>query len=374
MDDKINILLIDDNKEKLIAIRSILDMPDLNLIECNSGAEGLKQLLRHEFALILLDVNMPGMDGFETARWIRENPPTELTPIIFFTGYSSDEMDVATGYGQGAVDFIFTPIRPIVLRTKVQAFVDLYKKTKKIEQQKNEVEQLRDHLEEMVAKRTHALETSLKEKEILLSEIHHRVKNNLAVVSALLELEMDHLKDDKVKEILVNSVSRVKSMAIIHEKLYDAGNFSHLEFNRYIKDLVDKISMAYINTYKKITFQIEAPEEVHLNLNQAIPCALLLNELLINAYKHAFKDRKKGKIQIRISEKDNRVELRVKDDGVGLPDDFHSGKVTSLGIDLVNTWVRQLEATMDVKNANGSTFTINFPKSDQSGASNGNFE
>lgn len=385
-DEKVNILLIDDDEKKLLAVRSILDDPALNLIECNSGPEGLRQLLKKEFALILLDVKMPGMDGFETARLIRTRPSTEYTPIIFITGYDSNDMDVSAGYTHGAVDFICTPIKPVILRTKVQAFVELYRKTRQIEQQKKELEQLRDHLEELVAKRTSALESeitvrkkaekkltdSLKEKDVLLAEIHHRVKNNMAVVSALLELEMNKLKEKKLKALLADSLSRIKSMAIIHEKLYQAGDFSHLEFNHYIKDLVNKISSSYVSKYKKITTEIEA-DDVLLNLNQAIPCALLLDELLINTFKHAFKGRKKGEIFIKLSEKDNCVELKVEDDGVGLPEDFALNGSTSLGIKLVTTWVKQLQATFDINKGNGTSFVINFSKSALTGSTLAHF-
>lgn len=374
--EKVNVLLIDDDKKKLLSINSILDSPDLNLIQCLSGQEGLKELLKQKVALILLDVNMPEMDGFETAKWIRTRPSLRHTPIIFITGYSWDDTEVAEGYNHGAVDFIFSPIKPMVLKTKVMAFVELYKKNKKIEQQNAELEQLRDQLEEKVQKRTSALKseitvrekaekklkTSLKEKEILLAEIHHRVKNNMAVVSALLELEMSNLQEEKLRELLVDSLSRIKSMAFIHEKLYQAGDFSHLEFNHYIEDLVNMIGSSYDSSYKNITTEIDA-DDVRLNLNQAIPCALLLNELLTNAYKHAFKKRKKGNIFIRLVEKNDTIKLTVKDDGVGLPEDFDMKKSRSLGIRLVSTLVKQLEAEFDVQSKNGTIFIIRFSKS-----------
>lgn len=378
-DKKVNILLIDDDEKKRLTIRSILDDDSLNLIECNSGAEGLKQLLKTEFALILLDVKMPGMDGFETARWIRARPKTEYTPIIFISGYSSEDLDVTEGYSYGAVDFIFTPIKSVILKTKVQAFVDLYKKNRQVEQQNEELQLLRDHLEDLVEKRTAALEAeidtrkktekklkeSLKEKEVLLAEIHHRVKNNMAVVSALLELEMNNLEEQELKFLLGDSLSRIRSMALLHEKLYQAGDFSYLEFNLYIEELVDKISSAYVSNFQNITTEIDA-DNVLLNLNQAIPCALALNELLINAYKHAFDNQEEGKIVIKLSEKDNFVELKVKDNGVGLPEDFKLNSKRTLGMQLVGKWVKQLQATLDVSEDNGATFVINFSKATHS--------
>ncbi|MEX2640679.1 MAG: histidine kinase dimerization/phosphoacceptor domain -containing protein [Balneolales bacterium] len=381
--EKINILLIDDDAQKLRTIENILDDQSLNLIACRSGDEGLRQLLKKEVAVILLDVNMPDMNGFETARMIRNRPRTEYTPIIFMTAYQYTDIDVAEGYGHGAVDFIFSPIKPKILRAKIRAFVDLYKKTRQIEQQKKELESLRDHLEEKVEERTSALNAeivvrreaentikeSLKEKEVLLAEVHHRVKNNLAVVSALLGLEMNNLKEKKIRQILLNSMSRIESMAIIHEKLYQAESFTHLPFRDYIEDLVGNITLSYQNDYQEVAVKIDI-DGVLININQAIPCALMINELLSNAYKHAFKDKARGNIWITVSENSSNIIITVKDDGVGLPECFDLGQAKTMGMNLVNTWAKQLQAELTVSLGDGTCFVVDFPKSDRFGSNN----
>lgn len=385
--DKFDVLLIDDDEQKHLIINSILDDSSLNLITCKSGEEGLRLLLKHEFAVILLDVNMPGMNGFETAKLIRNRPKTEYTPIIFITAFHYTDMDVMAGYSSGAVDFIFSPIKAGILKAKVLAFVDLYKKTHQIERQKTELEQLRDHLEETVAKRTSALEAeievrkmaemkikdSLLEKEVLLAEIHHRVKNNLAIVSALLRLEMNNLKENKLKAILDSSMSRIESISMIHEKLYQAESFSHLKFKDYIEDLVNNICRSHNSAFKKVTMCTDI-EDILINLNQAIPCALIFNELLNNAYKHAFINRSKGRIYISIKEENNHATLTVKDNGVGLPPNFELDKSDTLGTQLVSILSKQLQADLRVYNDNGACFIIEFKKSDQPGSGNSHFK
>ncbi|HET7747667.1 MAG TPA: response regulator, partial [Vicinamibacteria bacterium] len=139
-DDRVNILLVDDRPDKLLALESILAALGENLVRANSGREALRALLKDDFAVILLDVNMPGMDGFETAAMIRARERSQRTPIIFFTAMSEAESQVFRSYSLGAVDFIRTPVVPEILKAKVSVFVDLYKKT---EQVKRQAEQMR---------------------------------------------------------------------------------------------------------------------------------------------------------------------------------------------------------------------------------------
>src|SRR3982751_3243522 len=135
--DKVNILIVDDLPEKLLSLGAILESLGQAIVTAQSGREALRRLLTQEFAVILLDVNMPDMDGFETARLIRQRKRTEHTPIIFITGFS-DEMLAAQGYALGAVDYILSPVVPDVLRTKVGVFVDLFNKTEQLKRQAEE--------------------------------------------------------------------------------------------------------------------------------------------------------------------------------------------------------------------------------------------
>ena len=136
-DEKVNILVVDDLEEKLLVYETILEGLDQNVVEARSGREALRHLLDKEFAVILLDVHMPDMDGLETAAMIRSRRQTAHTPIIFITAFS-DEMHTAQGYSLGAVDYILTPVVPEILRTKVGVFVDLYKKTQQVKRQAEE--------------------------------------------------------------------------------------------------------------------------------------------------------------------------------------------------------------------------------------------
>jgi PAS domain S-box-containing protein len=200
---------------------------------------------------------------------------------------------------------------------------------------------------------------SLKEKEVLLQEVHHRVKNNLQVISSILNLQSSYVNDPKTLEILRESQQRIKSMSFIHETIYRTADFSRLEFMDYIKTIASNLIQSYRTASTRVDF-IPDMESVGLNLDQAIPCGLIINELVSNALKYAFKGRKKGTLSIILREENNEVILAVKDDGVGLPKDFAFEKNNSLGIQLVYALVEQIDATMTVNQSNGTEFFMRF--------------
>src|SRR3954463_7423613 len=141
-EEKVSILIVDDRPDKLLGYETILDELNENLVRATSGKEALRCLLRQDFAVILLDVNMPGMDGFETAAMIRQRPRSETTPIIFISAVNDTETHVSRGYSIGAVDYILTPVVPEILRAKIAVFVDLFKKTEQVKRQAEEREKL----------------------------------------------------------------------------------------------------------------------------------------------------------------------------------------------------------------------------------------
>ncbi len=205
------------------------------------------------------------------------------------------------------------------------------------------------------------LESMVKEKEILIKEIHHRVKNNLAVVSGLLSLQSTTLKSEAAKRAFSESQARIKSIATIHEKLYQNELFTNVEIKNYLEQLVKDISNAYRDPNKNITTNVVG-DEVHLNVNQAVPFGIMSNELLINAHKYAFENRIYGEIEVRIEKnEEGQVTVSVADNGVGLPDNFDSNEDgTSLGMILIRSLSTQLDAQLKVFRENGTRFSISF--------------
>ncbi len=198
---------------------------------------------------------------------------------------------------------------------------------------------------------------SLKEKEILLAEIHHRVKNNMAVISGLIQLQAEDVEDAQLRDILHESQMRIHSMAMIHEKLYQSAELSRIDYGEYVADLARTISKTLQDEKKDIKINIHA-DEVALNINQAIPCALILNEIITNAYKHGFRYRKSGNINISVQKKNDRITIAVENDGAPLPSDFSLQSASTLGMTLIQTLSQQLDARLSYKNE--KTVNISF--------------
>lgn len=198
---------------------------------------------------------------------------------------------------------------------------------------------------------------SLKEKEVMLAEIHHRVKNNLAVITGLLQMQIWEAKSEDAASVLKQSQLRVRSIALVHEKLYQSETLSHIEFDTYIQELIEAISDMYLRTASNIKIDTELTPLV-LNINQAIPCSLLINELVINAFKYAFNGSKQGTIKVSLQKKDRRVTLQVRDNGKGFKkDDLDSG---SLGLTLVKTLTKQLNGDLHIKDNDGAHVIVEF--------------
>ena len=202
---------------------------------------------------------------------------------------------------------------------------------------------------------------SLKEKEVLLQEVHHRVKNNLQVISSILNLQSSYVTDPSTLDILQESQNRIKSMSFIHETLYRTTDFSSINFSEYIKSLSHNLIQSYTLQNCKVDFVADI-DTIEMSIDQSIPCGLIVNELVSNALKYAFKDRKKGKLMIELKENGKQVSLRVSDDGVGLPENFKFEKNDSLGVQLVYSLTEQLDGTIEVNSEKGTSFLITFEK------------
>jgi len=226
------------------------------------------------------------------------------------------------------------------------------------------------HLFNDLNKAEKAIRASLLEKETMLKEIHHRVKNNLQVISSLLGLQSSYLQDETARAAFNESISRVRTMAMIHTHLYQSADLARVDFGLFIRGLVDYIKQSYGRDHSSLEIGMDIIPTT-LDIETAIPCGLILNELLANAMKHAFPEGRKGRIIIGMQlDGDNRV-LTVCDNGNGFSEEIDSANVKSLGMKLVNILVEQIKGRIDRKIDNGVRWTITFPQKDERGWRNG---
>ncbi len=222
----------------------------------------------------------------------------------------------------------------------------------------DDFKRLSDDLEVRVNERTMALQQSIHEKTMLLKEVHHRVKNNLQVVCSLLSMQIRSNQDEKCASHLIAAHSRALAMSLVHEQVYQSQSVADLDFGRYIEQLAEQVFCAYCVDPKRIQLELNI-ESISLTIEDAVPCGLILNELLSNSLKHAFVDGRQGVIRVSFRRTEGEeVECSVKDNGPGLPLDFDLRQSQSLGMQIVSSLIRQLRADLVTSSDGGATVSF----------------
>jgi two-component sensor histidine kinase len=339
-----DILLVDDSPENLKLLANILRENNFQVRGSNSGGYALKSIEKKVPDLILLDIKMPEMDGYEVCRRLKNNSAFADIPVIFLSGLK-DSTSKIKGFEVGGVDYITKPFQPQEILARVRTHLAMSR--------------MKNHLEEMVEERTAELRevteqvrAALREKEILLKEIHHRVKNNMAMMSSFLQFQIDQVQEPEALQRFIDTKNRIYTMALVHEKLYHTEDLKNINFKEFIEDLAQSLIFSYTTSPYTISLKTDIID-VSLNLDRAIPCGLIINELVSNALKHAFPENRKGIITIGFSmHSKNKYVLTVHDDGVGLPDQIDFQESDSIGLKLVPLLANQLDGEFSVQGRN----------------------
>ncbi len=212
-----------------------------------------------------------------------------------------------------------------------------------------------------ILKLQEALKSSLKEKDLLIKEIHHRVKNNFNIVISLLNLQKNKTTNENIKDSLTVSQNRIYSMALIHEMLYQTNQYTSVNFSIYIEKLINYLKGIYPEIFDKVKFDISIENIPELSMDIAIPCGMIVNEILTNSLKYAFPEKSKGNIKIDIKEKDKILMIEIGDNGIGVKDRKSFFEGNSLGITIIKSLIYQLKASIEIKNEKGLFYLINIP-------------
>ncbi|HYE31317.1 MAG TPA: ATP-binding protein [Methylomirabilota bacterium] len=377
--DQVNILLVDDSPEKLLAQESILADLGQNLVKVSSGAEALRRLLKEDFAVILLDVNMPHMDGYEVAELIRQRPAYERVPIIFVTSYSNTETDVSRGYALGAVDYITTPIVAQVLRSKVSVFVELAKHRRSLARQ---AESLATMNQELI-RRAEALAQANSELQAFSYSIAHDLRAPLRAMEGLLTaLIEDHIKEmspdgHTYAERISKAARRLDRM--IQELLhYSRISLAEMEFKPVRVDAVLTEALAHFEQTLKDN---NATVKVKPSHATVLANYTLLQQVVANLLSNAIKFAAPGRppvVHIWCESLPHTVKLWVEDNGIGIepshherifrvferlhgPDDYEG---TGIGLAVVQKAVARLEGKVGIapNEPHGTRFYVELKK------------
>jgi two-component sensor histidine kinase len=227
----------------------------------------------------------------------------------------------------------------------------------------------RRRMEDALQATLHELESALDEKTVLLKEVHHRVKNNLAVICSLLSMKADATEIPDARLALMESQQRVRSIALIHEQLYRTDHLERIDFAHYARELVAELIVACGTAQRSIAVQVDS-EPIELEVNRAVPCALIVNELVTNALKHAFPEERSGEIRVSFRRSaPGWLELRIEDNGVGCKEGAGGSNGKSLGLRIVQILAKQLDGTIQQERGEGARFVLRFPEAGASALS-----
>jgi two-component sensor histidine kinase len=338
----LRILLIEDSEDDAMLLLRELRRGGYELMfeRVDTPAAMLNALSSEKWQLIICDYSMPHFSAPAALKLLHESG-LDL-PFIIVSATIGEDIAVAA-MKAGAHDYI--------IKSNLTRLVAAIER----ELREAEVRLARRRAEEQI-------KASLQEKEVLLKEIHHRVKNNLQIISSLLSLQAEYLKDEQAQEIFKNSQNRIESMALIHEKLYQSEDLARINLADYIRELVTNLFSIYaVNSDMVIPkFNIE---DIFLEIDKAIPCGLIISELVSNSLKYAFPDGKSGKICLDLQLiNDNKIALAVSDNGIGIPEKISLKNTESLGLRLVDALTKQLEGNIELKRNMGVEFKLIFPK------------
>jgi two-component system, sensor histidine kinase PdtaS len=287
-----------------------------------------------ENGLSLLITDLPSWAAKKDEMKKRKEKEKPLFLPYLLVASSSDLLKVQSDVWESFDEVITVPITKMALQSRVHVLLQ----TRRLSVQVNQL---------------------LQDKEMLMKEIHHRVKNNLMIISSLLSLQSRYIKDEATREIFKESETRAKSMALIHERLYRSGDLKSIDFPDYIRSLTRDIFNTYVTSRGRVQLQMDV-QDVRVDVNSAVPLGLIINELVTNSLKYAFPDDREGIIRIRFHEDGDEYVLEIGDDGIGIPDDFDIEKSNSLGMLLVNSLTSQIRGELELKRDHGTTFIIKF--------------
>ena len=333
-----SILIVDDEPTMRLLLRTAMQKEGYHTIEASNAEECLVLFQQQQPDIVLMDAKMPAMNGFDCCAALQELSKEDPIPVLMITALNDPE-SVDRAFSVGASDYATKPIHWALLRQRVRCLQESVK---------------RRHAEEQI-------KASLLEKEAMLKEIHHRVKNNLQIISSLLNLQSKAIDDGHILDLFRESQNRIQLMALIHEKLYQSEDLGKINLKDYIQVLVNHLLRSYNIGAGEITLSIQIGD-ISVAIDTAVSCGLIINELVSNSLKYAFPQYalpQGHKAHITITANTtapNQFSIQYQDNGVGLPPDLDIQASPTLGLQIITSLTEQLEGSLSVSGTEGAAF------------------
>lgn len=353
------ILITEDDRLLALGLKRILESQGYRIVGTPSrGEESISIAKEYKPDIIIMDIKLRGkMDGIQTAKQINKHLNI---PCIYLTAYA-DKATLKKAIMTNPLGYLVKPFKDDELFATIEMVLHKNRQEKLRSQQDEETKQYVENLEKKVNLYALSIEQSNEALHNLLKETHHRVKNNLQIISSLLQLQSKSIKDKKARMALQESRNRIKSIGLVHEILFTSEKIEKISLNNYIKMLIDEIYISHGVSIENVSIEILS-DEFEINHNLVISCGLIINELVSNCFKHAFPNNRKGKIFIKFKEvNSNEIELTVVDNGVGIPKKKMNKIYESLGLQLVKTLAEiQLGGKIEILSTEGTQIAILF--------------
>lgn len=336
-----NILHLEDNADDAALVCETLrnEVTDCHVTHVETRNTFLEALVRGGWDIILADYSLPSFDGISALKLAVERCPD--VPFIFVTGSLGEELAVET-LRNGATDYVLKHR----LHRLAQAVGRAGRESESAKARKRAEQRLKD---------------SLREKELLLQEVHHRVNNNLQVISSLLDMQAGAATEPRTAAALRESQKRVRSVAMVHQMLYVSTSLKDINFADYAQLLASELAGSYGVDPVRVRLAF-ALEPVCLEIDRAVPCGLILNELLSNAFKYAFPNDRTGEIRVSLQQWGHTIRLAVDDNGAGLPESRTVIEGKSLGLEIVRALTKQLGGNLEITSGEGARFAFTFAR------------
>jgi two-component sensor histidine kinase len=356
------ILAVDELEEHLQLLSYMLKqvMPRVTFLEALSGKQGVDVAVKEAPDVILLDMHPPRIDGLKLCRLLKNNKITRHIPVILFTGLKTDSRFRLAALESGADAFLAKPIDPAELIVQVRAMLRIKKAEDRLRKKGRRINRLKPAITEP-GNGEEKWKKALKEKETLMREIHHRVKNDLSMVASLLNIQGSCIKDREARDAFAESRRRIASIARIHEKLCGSRDLINIEVGHYITDLTAGLLQSYSIPEEFVQLNLDV-REIHFNAETSVPIGLIITELFTNSLKYGFPKDKKLIVTICLKPEGEYFHLVVGDNGKGIPRHIDWRNAETLGIQLVVQLTEQLDGKIELERKEGTWFHITFPR------------